>query len=61
MKNDDKLDLRVPAELRGALERERRRMSKMVGADVKMSAVVRAILERALRPARPKPQPGARA
>ena len=49
MKSDDKLDLRIPAELRSALEREQRRMSKAVGTDMKMSAVVRAILERALR------------
>lgn len=50
MKHDDKVDVRVPHELRGALERERRRMSKAAGAEVKTSAVIRSILERALKP-----------
>jgi predicted site-specific integrase-resolvase len=40
---------RVPYALRGALERERKRMSKVAGAEVKTSAVIRAILEQALR------------
>ena len=49
MKNSDKLDLRVPVELRSALERERKRMAKALGTDVKMSTVVRSLLERALK------------
>jgi predicted site-specific integrase-resolvase len=39
---------RVPSKLRKALERERRCMSIAAGAEVKTSAVIRAILERAL-------------
>ena len=39
---------RVSHQLRNALERERKRMSKAAGAEVKTSAVIRAILERAL-------------
>jgi len=49
MKNDEFIGIRVPGDLRTALERERRRMSKMAGAEVKTSAVIRAILEQALR------------
>ena len=45
---------RVPSELRSALERERKRMSKVAGAEVKTSAVIRAILEKALKPTRPE-------
>jgi len=47
-----KVDLRLPSELRSALERERRRMSKAAGAEVKMSATIRALLEQALKPKR---------
>jgi hypothetical protein len=61
MKHDEFIGIRVPGELRGALERERQRMSKAAGAEVKTSAVIRAILERSLRPVRPKPQSSARA
>jgi len=43
---------RVPSELRSALEHERKRMSKKAGAEVKTSAVIRAILEERLRPRR---------
>jgi hypothetical protein len=39
---------RVPRALRSALEQERKRMSKAAGAEVKTSAVIRAILEREL-------------
>ena len=51
---------RVPGDLRAALERERKRMSKVAGAEVKTSAVIRAILERALRSKR-RSELGARA
>lgn len=43
---------RVPYALRGALERERKRMSKAAGAEVKTSAVIRSLLEQALKPKR---------
>lgn len=46
------LSVRVPSALQNALERQRKRMSKAVGAEVKKSAVVRAILEQALKPKR---------
>ena len=49
VKNDDKVDVRLPSELRVALEQERKRMSKAAGAEVKTSAVIRALLEQALR------------
>lgn len=45
---DEIIYARVPRELRSALERERKRMSKAAGAEVKTSAVIRAILERDL-------------
>lgn len=48
MKKDEVIAVRVPGELRDALERERKRMSKKAGAEVKSSAVVRSILERFL-------------
>ena len=48
MVNNAKVDVRLPADLRSALERERRRMSKAFGMDVKMSAVIRSILRREL-------------
>jgi len=49
VENNTKVDLRLPNELRSALERERRRMSKAAGAEVKMSAVIRSLLEQALK------------
>jgi hypothetical protein len=49
MAHEEALNVRVPKELRSALERERKRMSKAAGAEVKTSAVIRAILEQALR------------
>jgi hypothetical protein len=49
MEHDAKVDVRIPGELRGALERERKRMSKAAGAEVKTSAVIRSILELHLR------------
>lgn len=50
---DEIIYARVPGKLKAALERERRRMSRKAGAEVQTSAVIRAILERALRTARP--------
>lgn len=52
VKNDEIIGVRMPRELRSALERERQRMSKVAGAEVKTSAVIRAILERELSGAR---------
>ena len=49
MKKNEFIGVRVPGAIRGALEQERRRMSKKAGAEVKTSAVIRSILERALR------------
>lgn len=49
---ETKVDVRLPRELRRALERERLRMSKALGAEVKTSFVVRSLLERALHPKR---------
>lgn len=49
MENNKFIGIRVPSDLRGALEQERKRMSKAAGAEVKTSAVIRAILEQALR------------
>ena len=49
MKNDEFVGIRIPGDMRDALERERRRMSKMAGAEVKTSAVIRSILELHLR------------
>jgi hypothetical protein len=46
---ETKVDVRLPIQLRTALERERRRMSKTLGSEVKTSFVVRALLEQALR------------
>ena len=46
--NDVIVGVRMPRKLKGALERERRRMSRAAGAEVKMSAVIRALLEQAL-------------
>jgi predicted site-specific integrase-resolvase len=47
--NDEIIYARVPSRLRADLERERKRMSKKTGTEVKTSAVIRAILEQALR------------
>jgi len=44
MKNDVILGVRVPGELRDALERERQRLSRAAGVEVKTSSVIRAIL-----------------
>jgi hypothetical protein len=54
MKHDGVVAVRVPSELRAALEQERVRMSRKAGAEVKTSAVIRAILERALKSSRVK-------
>jgi len=50
VKNDEIVYARVPAELKEALEKKRRSMSKAGGAEIKTSAVIRAILEKSLRP-----------
>jgi hypothetical protein len=46
---ETKVDVRLPRELRNALERERLRMSKEHGTEVKTSFVIRSILELHLR------------
>lgn len=62
MTNDEIIYARVPKKLRASLERERRRMSKAAGAEVKTSSVIRAILEQHLRNARkPDGRAGVRA
>lgn len=43
---------RIPSKLKSKLERERKRRSRAAGAEVKTSAVIRALLEDAL--AKPK-------
>lgn len=52
MEHEGKLGLRLPLPLLDALEQERKRRSRAAGAEVKTSAVVRAVLERALTPRR---------
>ena len=49
VKHEGTLSLRLPSDLLDDLEKERRRVSRVVGVDVKTSAVVRSILERDLR------------
>jgi len=61
MAHDEALNIRVPSELKSALERERQRMSRKAGAEVKTSAVIRAILEQALRSTRSRTQSSTRA
>jgi hypothetical protein len=46
--NDEIIYARVPGKLKDALERERKRLSKANGAEVKTSAVIRSILEQKL-------------
>jgi hypothetical protein len=48
MKHDEIIYARVPRRLRKALERERKCRSVATGAEVKTSAVIRALLEHAL-------------
>ena len=48
VKNDETIGVRLPGKLREALERERQRMSRKAGAEVKISSVIRSILEKAL-------------
>jgi hypothetical protein len=48
-RKDETIAVRLPGELREALERERQARSKKAGADVSASAVIRSILEHALR------------
>jgi len=45
VKHDDIVTIRLPKTLRGKLDRERQRMSRAIGAEVKESSVIRAILE----------------
>jgi hypothetical protein len=45
------IGIRVPRALRTKLERERKRASRKAGADVKLSSLIRAILEQHLREA----------
>lgn len=47
--NDETISVRIPAEIKDALERKRRQMVRSVGAEVKTSAVIRAILVKDLR------------
>lgn len=49
MDHDKRVNLRVPKRLWDALEAERTRMSRAAGAEVKVSAVVRSVLERGLK------------
>ena len=51
-KKVESIAVRLPADLRTALEKERQRVSKKAGAEVQTSSVIRAILERALLPKR---------
>ena len=46
VKHDEFVGVRLPRQLRGAIERERLRMSRAAGAEVKLSAVIRAALEK---------------
>jgi len=46
VKHDEILAIRLPADLRKSVERERQRMSRAAGAEVKTSAVVRAMIVR---------------
>ena len=41
---DGKIDIRIPSEIRKALERERRHVSRLAGTEVKMSSLVRALI-----------------
>ena len=52
MKHDKIIYARVPDELRNAIEKEHRIMSKATGTKIKTSAVIRAILEEKLYPTR---------
>jgi hypothetical protein len=49
MKQDEIVGVRMPRKLRKEIERERKRMSLAAGAEVKVSATIRALLEQALR------------
>jgi hypothetical protein len=60
MKQDETIGVRLPGELLDALERERQRASRVAGVEVKMSAVVRALLTRSLRRRRARAHTGAR-
>lgn len=46
--NNEIINVRVSSKLRAALKRECQRISRVVGAEVKASAVVRACLEECL-------------
>lgn len=43
--NDETIAVRVSGKLRNALKREQEKRSRMAGAEVKESAVIRSILE----------------
>lgn len=45
---DEYIGIRVPSALKSALAQEQKRMSRKAGAEVKTSAVIRAILEERL-------------
>lgn len=49
VKKDESIAVRIPGELREALERERQRRSKRANAEVPASAVIRSLLEASLR------------
>lgn len=49
MKHDESIAIRVPSDMMRELEKERRRMSRAVGAEIKMSAVVRALIIEGMR------------
>ena len=46
--NTEIIYARIPQKLKSKLERERKRRSRVAGAEVKTSAVIRALLEQAL-------------
>jgi hypothetical protein len=43
-KHDEAIAIRVPGDMMRDLEREQRRMSRAAGAEIKMSAVIRALI-----------------
>jgi uncharacterized protein YjaZ len=61
-----KIDIRIPSEIRKALERERRHVSRLTGTEVKMSSLIRALIlegvqHRTVRRAKGNSRSGARA
>lgn len=49
MRHSGKIDIRIPEDMLDDLEQERRRMSRAAGAEIKMSAVVRALVLEGMR------------